>query len=246
MGRNLLRYLRAHHVALLALFVALGGTSYAAATLAADSVGTRQLRRGAVTSAKVKDRSLLAKDFKRGQLPRGAAGPAGPAGAPGPVGPQGPQGVPGPKGETGTVDPSAAGRVANALSQGGEKTVVAGVTTRIATVSLTTPAAGRVLVTVAGEAHPLYDSEGLCTIQLMVRRDEKTEFGSLATFAAGTERVVFESLAFTHAFEVGAGVQRFDVLATVNGNVSRSCTSGFGMAAPQVTALWVPFGPEGQ
>jgi hypothetical protein len=246
MGRNLLRYLRAHHIALLALFVALGGTSYAAATLAADSVGTRQLRRGAVTSAKVKDRSLLARDFKRGQLPRGAVGPAGPAGAVGPVGPQGPQGVPGPKGETGTVDPSAAGRVANEPFQGGEKGVVQGSTTRIGTVSITTPAAGRVLVTVAADAHPLYDSEGLCTIQLLVRFGDRTQYGSLATFADGTESIAFQSLAFTHAFEVGAGVQRFDVLATVNGNVSRSCTSGFGMAAPQATALWVPFGAEGQ
>jgi hypothetical protein len=45
-----------------------------------NSVGTAQLRDSAVTGAKVKDRSLLAKDFKRGQLPRGAQGPAGPPG----------------------------------------------------------------------------------------------------------------------------------------------------------------------
>ena len=40
-------------VACVALFVALGGTSYAAATLAANSVGTRQLKNGAVTATKV-------------------------------------------------------------------------------------------------------------------------------------------------------------------------------------------------
>ncbi|OFW73400.1 MAG: hypothetical protein A2Y55_12625 [Actinobacteria bacterium RBG_16_68_12] len=45
-----------------------------------DSVGTAQLRDGAVTGAKVKDRSLLARDFKQGQLPRGPQGPPGPAG----------------------------------------------------------------------------------------------------------------------------------------------------------------------
>jgi hypothetical protein len=44
------------------------------------SVGTEQLQAGAVTAAKVKDRSLLARDFKAGQLPRGAQGPPGPAG----------------------------------------------------------------------------------------------------------------------------------------------------------------------
>lgn len=44
------------------------------------SVGTEQLQDGAVTAAKVEDRSLLARDFKSGQLPRGAQGPPGPAG----------------------------------------------------------------------------------------------------------------------------------------------------------------------
>ena len=92
-------------VGLIALFVALGGTSYAAVNLPKGSVGTTQLKDSAVTaqklkanaigSDKVKDGSLLAKDFKAGQLP------AGPAGGTGPAGPQGPQGVPGPQGAPG-------------------------------------------------------------------------------------------------------------------------------------------------
>src|SRR5689334_11727575 len=73
-------------VACLALAVALGGTSYAAVVLPAGSVGTRQLRNGAVVESKVKDHSLLARDFARGQLP---AGPAGPQGVEGDTGPQG-------------------------------------------------------------------------------------------------------------------------------------------------------------
>jgi hypothetical protein len=74
-------------ISMIALFVALGGTSYAA------------LARNSVTTIQVKDRSLLAKDFRSGQLPRGAtgpagaAGPAGPAGAAGPAGPAGPSGA---------------------------------------------------------------------------------------------------------------------------------------------------------
>jgi hypothetical protein len=77
-------------VAGLALFVALGGTSYAVARLPASSVGSRQvkdhslrtrdLHRGAVKSATVADRSLRAADFGAGQLP---AGPRGPKGDPG-------------------------------------------------------------------------------------------------------------------------------------------------------------------
>src|SRR5438270_11311298 len=65
-----------------ALFVALGGTGYAVTRLPKNSVTTYQ----------VKDFSLLARDFKRGQIPPGPPGPAGqtgPAGATGPAGPAG-------------------------------------------------------------------------------------------------------------------------------------------------------------
>jgi hypothetical protein len=45
-------------VACIALTVALGGTSYAAIRLPAGSVGTKQLKRGAVTGVKVKGNAL--------------------------------------------------------------------------------------------------------------------------------------------------------------------------------------------
>jgi len=48
-----LTFIRHNAIALLALFVALGGTSYAALSLPASSVGTKQLRNGAVTSRKL-------------------------------------------------------------------------------------------------------------------------------------------------------------------------------------------------
>lgn len=50
---RLLAHIRGQAVAYLALFVALGGTSYAALSLPANSVGTRQLRNGAVTGRKL-------------------------------------------------------------------------------------------------------------------------------------------------------------------------------------------------
>jgi hypothetical protein len=80
-------------VALLALFVALGGTGYAALKLPKNSVGSKQIRKGgvrnsdiasnAVTGAKVKRASLDGTDFKAGTLPQGPQGKQGAQGTPG-------------------------------------------------------------------------------------------------------------------------------------------------------------------
>lgn len=105
-------------VAIVALFIALGGASYAAIKVPDNSVGSRQLKKNAVNSAKVKNRSLLAVDFRQGQLPAGATGPigergpAGPTGQPGSSGLQGiagatgPQGLIGPTGPIGGIGPT--------------------------------------------------------------------------------------------------------------------------------------------
>lgn len=71
-------------VACLALAVALSGVGYAAVTLPRNSVGTAQLKKGAVNSVKVKDRSLQGVDFAVGQLPAGPQGQQGPPGPPNP------------------------------------------------------------------------------------------------------------------------------------------------------------------
>lgn len=76
-------------LSVVAIFIALGGTGYALSQLPKNSVGTKQLKKNAVNSAKVKDRSLLARDFKKGQLPKGTAGATGAAGQTGATGPAG-------------------------------------------------------------------------------------------------------------------------------------------------------------
>ncbi len=96
---RLAKYIGRHHVGVLALFIALGGTSYAAVTLPANSVGKKQIKKNAVTSAKirknavtsvkVKDGSLHQDDFAAGALP---AGPPGERGAQGPKGDKGDKG----------------------------------------------------------------------------------------------------------------------------------------------------------
>ena len=86
----------ANVMATIAVFVALGGTSYAlslprnsvgSAQLRSDSVGRSELRRKAVTSRAVRDRSVRLKDLSVGtrNALRGHQGPAGPQGPPGPT-----------------------------------------------------------------------------------------------------------------------------------------------------------------
>jgi hypothetical protein len=78
------RHLRSNAVAYLALFVALSGSSYAALKLPKNSVGPKQIKANAVNSSKVRNASLLARDFKAGQLPAGLPGVKGAPGATGP------------------------------------------------------------------------------------------------------------------------------------------------------------------
>ena len=80
------------------------------------AVTTPKLKNNAVTSLKVLNGSLLPVDFKPGSLPSGATGPAGPAGPTGPAGPAGPTGAPGLSGvqvvtADATVNPSTFGGV---------------------------------------------------------------------------------------------------------------------------------------
>jgi hypothetical protein len=94
-------------VAILALFVSLGGTGYAAITITGKnikdgSITNADLGTSSVRSSTVKDGSLLSSDFKLDQLPAGARGPAGPAGPGGAAGQTGPQGSTGDSGAPGT------------------------------------------------------------------------------------------------------------------------------------------------
>ena len=87
----------ANVVATMALFIALGGVSYAAVTLPSNSVGRTQIKKNAVTGSKVMDKSLTAADFNGSVQGRpGAAGPAGAKGDTGAKGATGADGATGP------------------------------------------------------------------------------------------------------------------------------------------------------
>ena len=122
--RTIAGFIHRQGVALLALFIALGGTSYAIG-LGRNSVGTTQIKNGAVTEAKLaasaravssgRIANLVAGDVTTSMTSdqvlaalsgavkgaKGDTGPAGPQGAPGQDGAQGAQGIQGPKGEKG-------------------------------------------------------------------------------------------------------------------------------------------------
>jgi hypothetical protein len=93
--KGVLRYLRRHHVALLALFFALAGTSFAAgnALLPSNSVGSAQVRNGSLQKRDLGKKAVKALRGNRGLRgltgAKGATGAAGAAGATGASGPAG-------------------------------------------------------------------------------------------------------------------------------------------------------------
>jgi len=112
MPRGFVRFLRRNTIALLALFIALSGTTYAASTLLPrNSVGTAQLKNGAVMKKKINKKTITALKGNRGLRglagPQGAQGPKGVTGAQGVQGIQGIQGPPGPT--AGGVSPGQTG-----------------------------------------------------------------------------------------------------------------------------------------
>jgi hypothetical protein len=83
-------------ISVVALFVALGGTSYAALTITGknvkdSSLTSKDIKDNSLTSGDVRNGTLRVRDFRSGELAkapgvRGPAGPAGPAGAAGAAG----------------------------------------------------------------------------------------------------------------------------------------------------------------
>jgi hypothetical protein len=80
-GRRRLTY--ANVTSTVALMIAVsGGTAFAASHL----ITGKQIAKGTITATNVKNGSLLSKDFKKGQIPKGATGATGATGAAGAAG----------------------------------------------------------------------------------------------------------------------------------------------------------------
>jgi hypothetical protein len=188
-------------ISLIALFVALGGTGYAALKLPKNSVGSRQIKTGAVGSSEVKDGSLRRRDFGKGQVPagpRGAEGPVGPAGANGTDGSDGHDGTTGPRG------PSDAYVGSNSGSQNDSNSA-----------SVTVPA-GDYVAAASGQA--LYfrndstypTSEGETTCALTSAGDSAHNAGTFATvpshgFSISTQRGGLATVSQNSVFHLPSG-----------------------------------------
>jgi hypothetical protein len=103
-------------VAYVALFVALGGSSYAAVRLAPNSVTSRAIAKGAVTNGKlaknavtatnIRNGTLTGSEFQKGALLKGLKGDAGSGGSQGGAGLSGIPGLKGDAGATGSQGPA--------------------------------------------------------------------------------------------------------------------------------------------
>ena len=92
-GRRRLTY--ANVTSTIALFIAVsGGTAFARQHL----ITGKQIAKGTITATNIKNGSLLSKDFKKGQIPKGAEAPPVP---PAPPGRRAPPARPGPPSPTG-------------------------------------------------------------------------------------------------------------------------------------------------
>ena len=86
----------ANVTATLALFIALGGTSYAVAALPRNSVGPAQLRPNAVGSSEIRKQAVRSSDIGNGAIRLRDVSESTRDALKGQIGPPGPQGPPGP------------------------------------------------------------------------------------------------------------------------------------------------------
>jgi hypothetical protein len=132
MIHRFIAHLRGNVIGYLALFVALGGSSYAAvrltpgsvksSALAAGAVTHAKLARNSVTAANVKNGGLTASDFKSGAFLQGLKGDVGPQGGKGLdgisglKGAAGSPGIQGPAGKDGSASIAAKARLGNSVT----------------------------------------------------------------------------------------------------------------------------------
>ena len=229
-------HVRGNAIAYLALFLALGGTSYAIGT---NTIGSAQIRKGAVhnsdlgsnsvTSSKVKNGSLLAADFKSSEL-------SSLKGATGATGPQGPKGDKGDTGATGPAGPTAAAfayadGTGASLSTSGFAGIFA-LSTDQSTVNppkattglLVMPVAGKVLATgmvnILDNVNPPANRDNSCKFQIAPQGGAFSDLGTRSRFTTtGTSGgTIDHAIPVVGQGNVAAGTYDIQIACSTTGN----------------------------
>jgi hypothetical protein len=231
-------------ISLIALFVALGGTTYAATNLPKNSVGTKQLKNNAVTGPKIASKAVTAAKINTSGLSVPSATHATNADS-----------ATNATNATHATSADSAGSATNAGKVGGyaanDLTRVAYMSTTATTplstttstyggtLSITAPAAGFVLL------------NGSYSLQNVGCTGNCTAIGQIRDITGGQESMVnytdlsgteFQTGSMSIVFPVGAGVNTFD-LRFSRGNDSGGGTINGWYA--EMNAIYSPFGSTG-
>jgi hypothetical protein len=209
-------------VAMLALFVALGGVS---------------------TAAQIQSKPQAAAAKKKPAVKRGPRGLRGLRGLRGAIGPMGPSGPQGPQGAPGESNPNAAtlnGYAANGLVRLTRSTpsgVALGTSDAVlGTLNLTAPSAGFVLIqanyNIIGTGCP-------CQGWFYLKDAVSGQIMSNYKIVGAQASAAFESSGFEYVFPVTAGARTFQLIGKRSGGTTTN------LDAPVMTALFVPFGSTG-
>jgi hypothetical protein len=194
-----LGYVRRHHIGLLALFVALGGTSYAAATLPRNSVGTAQIKNKAVTQAKLSTATVKALKGAKGD--KGATGATGATGA---------SGV---KGDPGAPATFSAAVAANSNTTG----LAGGTATTVPAASVTLKGDGKILVLVTGTFTATCTGGGPCTYAVGAKLDGAPIPNADTTVTAAGGSPTAKPVALATMVSAGAGAHQITLFHDTGG-----------------------------
>jgi hypothetical protein len=240
MSTGFLRFLRGNSIALLALFVALGGTTYAATALPRNSVGSKQLKRNAVTAtkiatnavggAKIANNSVKGDDILESSLGKvpSAANADNATNA---------------TNATHATDAdTVGGRAANALLRvaagrnGGDQFFAVSGDKTWTSATITAPSAGYLLVSISGYTFSTSGSgivQHHATVDSEVLNNAVTLLSSSDVVSASPR----QAISGTRLIPVGAGPH------TVNfvGRVQTGTANQFGASFASISVLFVPF-----
>jgi hypothetical protein len=220
MPRRFVRFLRRNTIALLALFIALSGTTYAASTLARNSVGTAQLKNGAVTKKKINKKTIKALKGNRG-----LRGLTGAQGAPGPRGATGAQGVQGVHGAKGDIGPTFG------AINGTNDTPTPTFILNFGATAVDLPVAGALAIIARDVTTYACNASGSCSSQYSIYVDDTAVPHSGMSLSAAASQSVTTPLTIFGIANVSAGQHTITIRTQVAGNWSLQANDQFVISA---------------